>query len=239
MPRINAAIKAGYQHSAPTCIPDEKRHAVLIKKQQLTPVIWDVEFEIDKELSMCAPGQFARLLVGNGEWRDYSIVEYKDRSVGFLINTRTGGHGSHFVQNAAIGTKTQIELPLGQYTVSQENYRKIFIATGTGLAPFLPMFRALADEGRLQATSLLFGCRTSSDDITQYFSPLPSTVIRCVSGEVAPEGWFNGYVTEALAGMAFDADATEFYICGIPAMVADCQLLLESRGAKYIFTESF
>ena len=61
-------------------------------------------------------------------------------------------------------TKTEIELPLGHYTMARNPYRKVFIATGTGLAPFLPMFRQLEREGALGHAELYFGCRTAADD---------------------------------------------------------------------------
>ncbi len=220
-------------------LPPEKRVAVLQAKHRLTPSIWDVCFKIEGDLADYAPGQFARLHVGQGEWRDYSIAGWHADTVRFLISTRTGGHGSHFVEKAAIGDPTEIELPLGEYTLVDTNHRKVFLATGTGMAPFLPMFRELERRGALHSAVLIFGCRTLADDITRNLTPLPPQVIRCVSREPAPPGDVHGRVSAALDNFTFDPDATDFYLCGASSMVADIRKLLSERGAKHLFTESY
>ena len=43
-------------------------------KEQLTETIWRPDFELNQPADDYAPGQFARLRVGDGEWRDYSIA---------------------------------------------------------------------------------------------------------------------------------------------------------------------
>jgi all-trans-retinol 13,14-reductase len=159
--------------------------------------------------------------------------------VRFLISTRTGGHGSQFVQNATPGTSTEIELPLGQYTLTGSGRRQVFIATGTGLAPFLPMFQALQANGTLGDAVLFFGHRNADDDITVEHNPLPGRIVRCVSGDTSPRDHYKGRVTGALETFEFEPDATDFYVCGSSAMIADCRTMLEGRGAKHLFIESF
>ena len=46
-------------------------------------------------------------------------------------------------------------------------------------------------------------------------------------------------MTKALAGLGFDPAATEFYVCGSAAMVADCRTILERAGALRILTELY
>lgn len=238
-PMIQVALRVGPVRAADTVLPDQKRRAVLRSKRALTPTIWALEFQIEGRVDAYAPGQFARLHVGGGAWRDYSIAGLEAQTVRFLISTRTGGQGSRFVQEAAPGTVTEIELPLGQYTLNRSGRRQVFIATGTGLAPFLPMFQALQTDGALGDAVLFFGCRTTEEDITAESRPLPGRVIRCVSRDVVPGDAFRGRVTAALADFGFEPEATDFYVCGSSAMVADSRAVLEARGAKYLFTESF
>ncbi|MEI7516361.1 MAG: FAD-dependent oxidoreductase, partial [Betaproteobacteria bacterium] len=157
----------------------------------------------------------------------------------FLISTRTGGDGSHFIESASVGTRTEIELPLGEYTLVESPRNKVFVATGTGLTPFLPMFGALAQQERLGEAALIFGCKTVAEDITTGMAPLPAQVTRCVSREPAPAGGVQGRVTDALARLAFDPADTDFYVCGSSAMVTDCKALLEQRGAVHVFIESY
>ena len=51
---------------------------------------------MDDEIGDWAPGQFARIHVGNDAWRDYSIAGVDGHQVRFLISTRTRGQGSRF-----------------------------------------------------------------------------------------------------------------------------------------------
>jgi all-trans-retinol 13,14-reductase len=238
-PMIKAALKAGPVRTPPSHLPDQKKRAVLVAKRALTATTWQLEFQVDGPIKQYAPGQFARLHVGGGEWRDYSIAGLDNKTVRFLISTRTGGHGSRFVQDAALLTETHIELPLGQYTLSRSGRRQVFVATGTGLAPFLPMFHSLQADGTLGDAVLLFGYKTEDEDITTEMSPLSGHVIRCISRGTAPSGGHEGRGTDALTSFEFDPDKTDFYLCGSSTMVADSKATLEIRGAKHLFTESF
>ena len=238
-PLIQAAVKKRRGRPTVATLPQEKRRAVLVGKVQRTPSIWQLDYELEQAIHGFVPGQFARLRVGDFEWRDYSIAAVDGARVRFLISTRTGGHGSRYVTDAALGSKTHMELPLGTYTLHPNAHRKIFIATGTGLAPFLPMFSQLEQAGALDQAELYFGCRTVADDITNHLAPLPTKRVLCVSREHAPPEGFNGRVSQAIAGAPFDAERTDFYLCGSAAMVADCKTVLERRGARRIHVESF
>lgn len=238
-PMIKAALKKGPDLSQVSTLPPEKMRAVLVAKRQLTPTIWQMDFELELPVDEFAPGQFARLKVGDFEWRDYSIAGVDGAKVRLLISTRTGGHGSRFVLGAETGTKTEIELPLGHYTMVRNPHRKIFIATGTGLAPFLPMFRQLESEGALGHAELYFGYRTHAEDITTHFDPMPAMVVRCISREEPPLGGFKGRVSAAIVSLVFDPACTDFYVCGSAAMVADCRDILERGGARRINIESY
>lgn len=239
MPMIRAALKAGPRPVDERPLPATKKHAVLKAKRPLTATIWRLDVEVDEEIGAIAAGQFARLHVGGDAWRDYSIAGVDGRTVTFLISTRTGGEGSRFVQDAALGTRTLIELPLGRYTLVPSGHRRVFVATGTGISPFLPMFRELARSGEAASALLVFGCRSAAEDITLELEPLPATVIRCYSQASAPAGGIRGRVTDALARIDIDPERTDFYLCGSSAMVADGRQRLEERGAQHLFVESY
>ena len=234
---IRAAIASGpgAGSSSEWPLPEGKHRATLVTKQRLTDSIWEVCFEVDEEVGDWAPGQFARIHVGNNAWRDYSIAGIEGNQVRFLISTRTRGQGSRFVETAEPGTRTTIELPLGQFTATPSDRRRVFVATGTGLAPFLPMF---ATPEHKDDDLLIFGCRTCEDDLTSLLPDTMPEVLRCVSREDV-DGALHGRVTDALETLDFDPAETEFYLCGSSAMVADGMALLERRDAKHLFTEPY
>ncbi|WP_167149963.1 FAD-dependent oxidoreductase [Actinomyces sp. ZJ308] len=221
-------------------LPEDKHHAVLVSKRRLTPSVWDVVLRVDGRIGRWAPGQFARLCVGDNAWRDYSIAGLEDDHLRLLVSTRTGGRGSRFIEDADTGTTTVVELPLGGFGLAGSGRRRLFVATGTGIAPMLAMFAQAPD---LEHDTLLFGCRRRDEDLTTMIdSPVPGRVVRCLSREEVP-GTFHGRVTEALpeviADPHLDPEGTDVYLCGSAAMVSDTHRLLERAGYESIYTEPY
>jgi ferredoxin-NADP reductase len=237
--RIMAAVRGAKASPTVATSLQEKKRAVLVAKRRLTPVIWELRWKLDEPIDF-APGQFARLRVAEGEWRDYSIVSAAQQEITLLVSTRTGGIGSGFAERAEIGTESAMELPLGCYRLHRNNRHRVFIATGTGLAPFLPMLKELRDCGEEGNAELLFGCATRADNLLTCFAPiLPRRTLICLSREAPTSSDFSGRVTAALGGLTFDPQKTDFYLCGSAAMVADCRGLLEKAAALHIHTEVY
>ena len=150
------------------------------------------------------------------------------------MDTRTRGHGAAWATRAVPGDQVTLELPYGHFlhdAATGDTHpddtprrRRIFVATGTGIAPFLAEF-----EQSLRADDvLLLGLATTSEDpTTRLDTPLPR-VIRCVSREDAP-GCFHGRVTHYLRAHGIDPHA-DYYVCGSPLMVADVARLIRAHG---------
>ncbi|WP_298957454.1 FAD-binding oxidoreductase, partial [uncultured Campylobacter sp.] len=238
-PMIASAVRTGPSArptARPRVLPEGKHRAAVVSKRRLTPSVWEVTLELEGPVGAWAPGQFARLHVGEDAWRDYSIARLEDGALRLLVSTRTGGAGSRFIERAETGARTVVELPLGRYRLKETGRRRVFVATGTGLAPFLAMFRH-ADG--LKDDTLLFGCRRREDDLTSLVEAvLPGRVVRCVSRETAP-GLFHGRVTDALRQADVDLSGADVYLCGSAAMVADCREILDHAGVAEVLTEPY
>ncbi len=220
-------------------LPPDKYRATVSGKRRLTPSIWELVLDLDAEVDDWTPGQFARLHVGNDSWRDYSIASLQVERVKLLVSTRTGGLGSQYADSVEIGSATTIELPLGQYGLTPKGRHRVFVATGTGLAPFLPMFARLEETGELGDATLIIGCRGAETDLTRVLDgPLPGHVLRCYSRGDFPDA-LRGRVTDLLGEFDFEPNSTEFYLCGSSAMVTDCRVLLQGRGAKHLLAELY
>lgn len=223
--------------STSTPLPEGKYWARVIDKRPVTDDIWDIEVEIGGDIPQWTPGQFARLEVAPFIWRDYSIARVSGNRIRFLISTRTRGAGSHFVESAPVGQRLRVELPLGSFSATTtEERRRLFIATGTGLAPFIPIFA----QGIHNSDFLFFGAKTRAEDLTTLIDdPLPQT-LHCISREkVDGPGLHFGRVTSALSKAEVDWPNTEAYICGSAAMVADTVATLQRLGAAHIHTEPY
>ena len=235
--RIMAAVgRKSNARAAP--LSPERRRVRLVAKTALTPSIWRLEFELDAPLRF-APGQYLKLKVAPYEWRDYSIASASDTKLTLLISARTRGDGSLWVETVSPGETTEIEAPFGAFRLEANTHKKVFVATGTGAAPFQAMFEAMEKGGDLDNAELYFGCRTPAEDVTAGFPCRPPHTVVCASRAPAPEGGVGGRVTQALARLAFDPAQTDFYLCGSAAMVADCRDLLQQSGAQRILTEPY
>ncbi len=236
--RVMASVRRPPKPAPAATRSPEKTRATLVAKTSLTPSIWRLEFELDEPIRF-VPGQYVKLRVAPFEWRDYSIAAADGKGLTLLVSARTGGDGSLYAAAVKPGEATELEGPFGRYRLERNARRRVFVATGTGLAPFLPMFGEMAKTGEIGAAELYFGCRSAADDITRALAPLPPRTIVCASRDAAADGMFHGRVTQALASFAFEPATTDFYICGSAAMVADCRAILERAGAQRILAELF
>lgn len=218
-------------------LPPNKHRARLIAKRKVSPQCWLLTLELEDALPSFIPGQFARLKVAAWEWRDYSIVSLRAGRMDLLVSTRTEGLGSEFAEAATEGTRTQVELPLGRFVLQESLGHRVFVATGSGIAPFVSMFDSMGDE--LAYSTLIYGARDAGHDLTRALTcPMPQRIVRCLSLG-SGEGVFTGHVTDVLAQLQFDHTRTEFYLCGTVNMTADCTRLLRGRGASTIFVERY
>ena len=142
-------------------LPNEKLRAVLIEKVAVTDTVYELVFELPLQPAF-EPGQYARVSVGNYEWRDYSIVDVSGRRVAFLVDTRFNGQGSRFVAALALGDETFARIPVGDFTIANKKHAHCFIATGTGITPFIPMIGLLLSQDDPPPIELCFGCHLSA-----------------------------------------------------------------------------
>ncbi|HYB50818.1 MAG TPA: FAD-dependent oxidoreductase [Burkholderiaceae bacterium] len=236
--RIMQAINRGYAAPEIAAPPAHKTQTVLTKKTALMPTIWALQFQLDQPIDFLA-GQYAGILVKDWEWRDDSIAGVQGTQISFLVSTRTGGDGSDLANAIQPGEKTQMELPLGIHTLENNDKRKVFVATGTGLAPFLPMFLQLKNSGRNGTAELCFGCRTRAQDINSHAEDILPRSVTCLSREEAKARKFAGRVSQGISQLAFGTAATDFHLFGSTEMVAICRMVLQQASALYIYTEAY
>jgi ferredoxin-NADP reductase len=137
------------------------------------------------------------------------------------------------------GQQAEMELPLGGYALAKNQHRKVFIATGTGLAPYLPKFQQLQRERGAETAELYFGCRTRAEDITANFREVLPRTTPCICREDPGPNGFKGRVSQLAAQLPFEPDTTDFYLCRSAAMVSDCRTVLKRAGAIHLYVEAY
>jgi ferredoxin--NADP+ reductase len=137
--------------------------------------------------------------------------------------------------------------PTGVFTLARVPPEKavIFIATGTGIAPYMSMLRtSLVDDDR-RTYVLLHGVRYSWDlgyraeleslaRIRRNLIYLPSITrpdedpyFHGITGRI--QTLVEGGLIQARSGVPFDPDVADVFLCGHPDMIADVTTFLQAR----------
>jgi ferredoxin-NADP reductase len=191
------------------------------------------------------PGQWlsVKAVTPEGEeiTRAYSIASPPSENghVAFCLNRVDDGFMSNYLCSLDTGAKIEFQGPFGDFILRPPLRDTVFIATGTGIAPFRSMLHwLLEDHQRHQGRQfwLLFGARREQDIYyCEEFEQLASNhadfhFLPTLSR--AGDAWkgLRGYVQQHLGeivGMRTDMHA---YICGLDKMVKANRELLKSLG---------
>jgi CDP-4-dehydro-6-deoxyglucose reductase len=197
------------------------------------------------------PGQFVSFTsdhLGRPVTRAYSLASAPSGNrFELCLNRVKEGLLSPWLFEMAPGATLEVNGPLGYFTPRQPFRDSVFVATGTGIAPFRSFLLspAVVDSG--SAITLLFGARYESGllyrglferlaAVRPGFRFLP-TITRPDSGWTGRTGWVQSHFDDALDGRT----AVDVYICGLKAMVDEVRALLKLRGfdRKQIIAEKF
>jgi NAD(P)H-flavin reductase len=187
------------------------------------------EAELSRPLSFqFRPGQRIRFHHGALE-RDYSLLSRPDSPrLGLCVRHLPAGPFSSILAAAEIGTSFFFTGPHGYFTFLRSPRPPVFVATGTGVAPFLSMTRS-----GLTGFTMLHGVRTPEELYYRSdFGTAASLYVPCLShpspGSGLPAGAYRGWVTEYLREH-LPRGAYDFYLCGRREMIRDVTLLVDER----------
>lgn len=174
------------------------------------------------------PGQRVRInLKGDSVHRKYSIYSGTDEeNLEFLIREVPHGYLTPQLKPLQVGDEVEIVGANGQFVLDQNlwpNLRFLFIATGTGIAPFHSMVRSLPS---LDYT-LLHGVRHSGEayEADQYDR---DRLVVCTSKENR-HPHFNGRVTDYLRANNLEP-YDHVYLCGNNDMIREVNEILLEKG---------
>jgi len=179
-------------------------------------------------------------IVYEGHTRQYSLTNALAEPVlSLCVRHIQEGVFTPILAEAELGTRFQYTGPHGYFLFRPSQRPPVFVATGTGIAPFLAMFRS-----GINAAFVLHGVRTAAElYYGQFLSTLPVTYVACISeasaidglGTGAYAGNVTGYIKNHLERRAYD-----FYLCGRQEMVRDVTLLADEHfPASHVYTEVF
>lgn len=184
------------------------------------------------------PGQYVRITPqGTDFHRSYSManVPGTDR-LQFFIRLVPDGAFSEWLAGAKPGGHVELSTPHGTFFLRQEDRPRLFVAGGTGVAPFLSMLRSMAAQPPAQRTTLVIGARTPGhlfalDELRQLGEQIEGVDLRIAVEQDPQPGCHAGYPTDLIPKLGLDP-STRVYLCGPPPMVEAGRRAVEAAGLK-------
>ncbi len=209
--------------------------AALLKRRWLSKKTFEIFLSLPPAFTF-KPGQRISLSL-DGYERDYSIVSApKESELTLCIRKVAGGRLSALLSVADTGTSLSVNGPYGYFTYKPSPRPAVFVATGTGIAPFCSMARS-----GISGFTILHGVRLPDDlYYASLFQQSAKNYIPCLSeAKKLPADSFQGNVTQYLE-QHLEPNAYDFYLCGGREMVRDVTLLIDERfPGSLVYTELF
>ena len=216
--------------------------AKISEKKQLTSDVIELHFQTEETFNF-TPGQFISIRVEDRVppcIRAYSIASKPSNNNEFFLCIKVveGGRGSNWLNSKNIGDSVNLIGPNGYFTHQNARKNAIFVATGTGLAPFYSIISYILEKGSEQNITLIFGVRyEESLFYIEEFRQLEEKYqnFKFIYTITRPdENWEgqSGRVTTVLEELEIDGPNTESYICGLNAMVSQVTEIFKTKGLK-------
>lgn len=226
--------------------------AKLVDSYELCPGVRHFVFEVPEvEQLPFQPGQFVTFsepIEGKKIMRAYSIASAPapGNRLELVLNRVAEGHLSPRLFDMNPGDEIEMSAPLGFFTLRNPGREAVFVATGTGIAPFRSILHGHL-AGQPQPMTLIFGTRyerglTYRGEFEELerrhpnfrFWPVLSRPDESWNGRT---GHVEPHMVEAI-GNRRDLDV---YLCGLKQMVEEARGVLKGLGLerKQIIVEKY
>jgi benzoate/toluate 1,2-dioxygenase reductase subunit len=184
------------------------------------------------------PGQYVNVLVpGTDQRRSYSFSSPPGmEAVSFLVRDIAPGLMSTFLrERAEPGMAMEFIGPSGSFYLRDIKRPLLFLAGGTGLAPFLSMLGRIAESGSVHPIHLIYGVTNDADLVAverleEFAACIPGfTFATCVAAEDSAHPR-KGYVTRYIEPAHLNDGEVDIYLCGPPAMVDAVRARLSQKN---------
>lgn len=217
--------------------------ARLIDSREIAPDVRHFVFEVPEvEQLPYIPGQFVSFSNQFGEkkvTRAYSTASAPNRNrFELCLNRVQDGFFSPHLFAMKTGDTVDMKGPIGHFVLKRPASDSIFVATGTGIAPFRGILYDCLDRERENEFTLVFGVRYEHGILYRAeFEELQRkhTNFRFLPTLSRPEpGWSGkqGHVQQHVMELLGDRRDIDVYICGMKAMVDDLRARLKAAGVE-------
>lgn len=193
-------------------------------------------------------GQYVSMKVSDaGERRSYSICSSPGIKHGFelAVDISPAGLGSTYLESLTFGQQVQVLAPMGRFVIEDAALERepalMFIATGSGIAPFHAMLLDMLQVRHDTRPMVLYwGLRHESELFWQLeFQELSKTYPNfsfhpVISRPIGQWPLCIGRVTDCLTTHGV-AQPAGYYLCGNKPMIDDVMGLLQKSGVDESF----
>lgn len=223
--KTNCVVEFPYDAADASVEAGEPIAAKVIGRVPVADEIWRLDVEVEQPLSFI-PGQYVRIrTTPEGPWRSYSMANAPGETrLSFYVRLVPNGEFSTWLkEKAEIGDTIELDGPRGSFFLRAEDRPRLFVAGGSGLAPFLSMLRHLGTQDDGQKTTLIVGARTGQHlfaqaEIAAMADANPNLRIAYAVESNPVDGARIGYPTDLIPELGLSA-AERVYVCGPPPMV--------------------
>jgi len=221
-------------------------NAIITKKKIINSDLCLINFEVEN-WHKHIPGQYSEICLtaenGYQAIRPYSIASSPDKkSVTFLIERVNNGEVSNFLYDISReGDNFQVSNPIGKRFILQNKKIPIFVASGSGIAPFISMSKYLANKNKRfymyhwsKNFSGLVIYEENKRHLNSFYFP---NITRS-----KPSNWTGG--DSRINSKTFNNldlnKQYEFYVCGSDFFVENALEIISNIGKNFdIYTERF
>ena len=226
--------------------------ATLIESREIAPEVRHFVFEAPGvEQLHFKPGQFVsfkEMLGGKKITRAYSIASLPSGNhFELCLNLVHDGNFSPYLFAMKPGDSVEMTDPLGFFVVRNPSKDAVFVATGTGIAPFRSMTPDYLNHPLAKDLRLIFGVRHEStiyyrDDFEALAQQHANFRFWPTLSRPEPSwGGRTGHVQLHILEAIGDRRDLDVYICGLKVMVDDVRAILKEMGfdRKQIIFEKY
>ena len=194
------------------------------------------------------PGQYATLGLMGAEkliQRPMSVSSSADdlSEYEFFIRLVQGGGFTPLLWERSVGDPINIKGPKGKFLLQDDGRRALFVASGTGLAPFISMIETLRDRNQTRDVVLLHGVSYDNDlawrqQLTELEQggAFPLRYVGTISRPQACPEWtgctgrVEAIIESQLDEHGLTPETATIYLCGNPDMITAVEEIAAARG---------
>lgn len=173
------------------------------------------------------PGQYVNVTVpGTQKHRSYSFSSAPGADIAtFLVRNIPGGVMSSYLgEGAKTGDSVTLTGPMGAFYLRPMERAQLWLAGGTGLAPFLSMLEQVAEQGTDQPITLFYAVTNAADlveldRVNALAGKIGNVTVITVLAAEEDTHERKGFVTDHVTAEDLNGGDCDVYLCGPPPMV--------------------